>query len=74
MSKVVKSMESARDVAKGTMEMWVIFDTDEEVTEAREWMKARQKVKNLTPMTAEESAARHARAMIQIAEKYGIKS
>ena len=68
---VVAFMESARDLAKGTMEMCVLFATDEEVAEATAWMVGKQKVKTLTPMTHAESARRHAGAHKQIAKKFG---
>lgn len=56
MSKVIKSMESARITAQGTMPMNVLFETDGEVEEAIAWKKGKQKVKNLFPMTFEASA------------------
>lgn len=54
MSEVVKRMEGARDIAKGTMPMHVIFKTEAEVKEALAWMKGKKNVKNLTPMTADD--------------------
>ena len=60
---IAKEMDSARKLANGTMFMWIIFDTREEVDAAREWMKGKQKVKTLTPMTAED--AENARAKLR---------
>jgi len=71
--KVEQSMESARDVANGTMEMWVVFDTKEEVDVALAWMKGKRKAKNLTPLTKEESAKRKSRRRKEIAKSMGIK-
>jgi hypothetical protein len=70
---VEKEMLSARDTSKGTMEIWVLFDTVEQVEQAKEWMKGKQKVKTLTPMTAEDAEERRAKARKQIAKKLGIK-
>lgn len=71
--KIHASMESARDVCKGTMEMWVLFDTPEEVRIAKDWMKGKRKVKTLTPMTREESEKRKTKRRKEIAASMGIK-
>ena len=64
--EVGKEMEAARTLANGTMQVWVIFDTDEQVQEAKAWMKGRQKVKNLEPITAQEASARKNRRRREI--------
>ncbi|QGH74877.1 hypothetical protein MAL1_00131 [Bacteriophage DSS3_MAL1] len=72
MSKVAKIMEGARETGKGTMEMWVHFATEEEVAEAKAWMKGKRNVKNLTPMTPDEAERRRAEKKAEIAKRYGI--
>lgn len=67
-------MESARDLAGGTMDMWVIFDTEEEVTEALAWKKGKHKVSTIEPITKEEAERRHQRRYKEIAAHYGISS
>jgi len=52
---VEKDMEQARDLSNGTMPLCVLFDTDEQVEAARTWMKGKQKVKKLIPITVENS-------------------
>jgi len=71
--KIHQSMESARDTANGTMEMWIQFDTEEEVQIAKDWMKGKRKVKTLEPLTREESDKRKAKKRKEIARKMGIK-
>lgn len=44
-------MESAQASAGGTMAMFVVVPTDEDVAAAVKWMKGRKNVKNLTPIT-----------------------
>ena len=53
-------MESARTTSKGTMPIWVLFDTEEQVTEAKAWMKGKKNVKLVEPMTKAEAEARRA--------------
>jgi hypothetical protein len=48
MKNVVKQMEDARALANGTMEIYVTFKTQEEIDLAEEWMKGKQKVKNIS--------------------------
>lgn len=72
-SKIEKRMESARDVANGTMEMWVVLETQEEVKIAKAWMKGKRKAKNLEPLTVEESDKRKAKRRKEIARSMGIK-
>lgn len=60
MSKVADQMEAARAASNGTMEVWVVFQTDAEVDEANKWMKGKQKVKSLTPLTRADADARKA--------------
>jgi hypothetical protein len=71
MSKVADQMEAARAASNGTMEMWVVFQTEPEVAEAEKWMKGKQKVKSLTPLTREAADARKAetRAAYETARK-----
>lgn len=71
--KVQQSMALARDAANGTMEMWVQFDTEEEVRIAEDWMKGKRKVKNLEPLTREKSDKRKSKKRKEIARKMGIK-
>ena len=71
--KVEQAMESARDTARGTMELWVRFDTAEEVAVAVEWMSGKRKVKNLTPITQAESEKRKNKKYKEIARNMGIK-
>jgi hypothetical protein len=70
---VEKEMLSARDTSKGTMEIWVLFDTVEQVEQAKEWMKGKQKVKTLVPMTGLEAEKRQEKRKKEIAKHYGIK-
>lgn len=73
-SDIPARMESAKALGGGVMEMWVLFDTEAEVKEATTWLKGRQKVKNLTPMTTDEAERRCAVRHKEIAAHYGIKS
>lgn len=65
MTKVSDSMESARSVANGTLALRVLFDTDEEVAEALEWMKGKQKVKNLIVLSKKVEAASRTRRYVK---------
>lgn len=56
-------MEGARAVSKGTMPINVVFDTEEEVKEARLWMKGKQKVGKLNPITRSQSDDNHSAAI-----------
>lgn len=69
MADVASIMESAREVSKGVMELWVLFPTEADVEEAEAWMKGKHKVKLLVPMTPEESERRHAVAFKKVAKK-----
>jgi len=40
-------MLAGRDLAKGTMNLYVSFATDEEVEHAQKWLKGKKKVKNI---------------------------
>ena len=70
---VEKEMLSAREAANGTMELWVLFDTDEEVVQAKEWMKGKQKVKTLIPITEENARKAQQSHRKEIAKKMNIK-
>lgn len=70
---VAKEMESARVLSQGTMSVWVIFDTDVEVEEAVSWMKGKQKVKTLIPMTPATADKLQDKKKKEIAKHYGIK-
>jgi hypothetical protein len=71
-SKVAQSMESARVLAQGTMEMWVQFTTEEEVVEAEAWMKGKRNTKNLTPLTAKDADTRRDAKRLATAQSLGI--
>lgn len=72
MDSVEKRMEGARDISMGTMPMGILFNTDEEVKAAREWMKGKRRVKNLHPMTHEENERIKEEHRVTIAEKLGV--
>ena len=69
---VEKEMESARDLGKGTMGIWVVFDTKEQVSEAKKWMKGKQRVKNLEPLTTEDAEVRRKKRFQEISDHYSI--
>jgi len=70
---IESEMESARTLSKGTMDVWVILDTEEDVVTANAWMKGKQKVKTLVPMTGLEAEKRQEKRKKEIAKHYGIK-
>lgn len=73
MATVEEQMESCRTLSNGTMPINVLFDTEEEVKQAKAWMKGKRKVKTLFPMTKAESEKRHIEARAAIAKKLGIE-
>ncbi len=47
MKDLAKYMEAARNMANGTMPLYIAFDTQEDIDAATAWMKGKQKVKLL---------------------------
>ncbi len=45
MKSVDKQMEDARKLSRGTMPIYVAFDTQEEIDAAHAWVKGKQKTK-----------------------------
>lgn len=71
--KIEERMTSAQKMAQGTVSMWVVFDTKDEVSHALNWMKGKIKVKNLTPLTHEQATKKKDNKRKEMARALGIK-